>query len=109
MLSEWEEIEDFNGQYRYFDNQSIEVFRSLPNFDDRHVYTAKMEVPPADVQLPNGGAGGGDIEENLRRVVIRVTDVDTASEGGDSAFFDNEDRQKRDIRTYASVVAKMNR
>ena len=104
QLSEWEEIEDFNNTFRYYDNQSIEIEKGDADFNARHIYTAKIEVPPADIKLP----GGTEVEENLRRVVIHVTDVDTGSEG-ETAFFNDEKRQKRNIRTYATIVTKMNK
>ena len=106
MLSEWEEIGDFDGTYRYFDSQSIELEPGGAEFNERHIYTAKIEVPEPDVKLP----GGEEVEENLRRIVVHVTDIDPNSEGGEAAFFSNEKRQKRgDIRTFASIVAKMNK
>ena len=105
MLSEWEEIEDFHNTYRYYDNQSIEIKKGDADFDERHIYTAKIEVPPADVKLP----GAAEVEENLRRVVVYVTDIDTSVEGDEGTFFNDEKRQKRNIRTYASIVTKMNK
>ena len=96
-LGGWTEGADT--RYQYFDDQGIEIERSDPGFQNRFVYVARLDVPALNVSLPSDG-GTGQVQQNLRRVIVKIAAVPVLD-------FNFETAEANTYRTYTLLVAKM--
>jgi uncharacterized protein (TIGR02598 family) len=93
---DWTEFDRTGGNgNRWFDDQGLETQNRS---DIGLAYVVRVEVPAADVQLP-GATGTGAMEQNLRRVIIKVA----ASTNPEYPFAD-----PRRFSTITAFVAKTN-
>lgn len=93
---DWAEMDHAAGNgNRWFDDQGLET---RDRGDLGLTYVVRVEVPSRDVQLP-GAAGSSGMEQNLRRIIIKVA----ASTNPDYPFAD-----PRRFSTITAFVAKTN-
>ena len=102
MINEWDTIEDYHEQIRFFDDQGIELGTSGGKLDtpERLSYSAKILIEPPEGTVTSAqdpGALGRDV---LKRIEILVTDVPLED-------FDFSDKTR--YRTYSTVVARMSK
>ena len=95
QLSDWENLQQFNGETRYFDDQATELDNGVA--DPRQVYSALIEIPEQDPTIP-----GARPNPNLRRVIVKVTD-----RPGDQNL--NVPSDPRLFRTFATMVVRTDR
>jgi uncharacterized protein (TIGR02598 family) len=98
-LGGWTEGAGATTVYQYFDDQGIEVERSDPGFENRFVYVVRLDVPALNLSLPSAG-GAGAIEQNLRRVIVKIAAVPVLDFNFDAAAANT-------YQTYTLLVAKM--
>lgn len=128
QLTPWEDsdgssqIETFDGQIRYYDDQGIEI----PANDSgslKHVYTARILVPRSNSKLPESVGGGthGGVRvpgetalvdgalptDFLRLVIVEITGIASPDfqANPESGFEDPENRKM--IFTYQTFAVKM--
>jgi len=121
QLAEWDNR--FKFDYRapggdgvhFYDDQGIEIESGDPDFDFKHVYTARVSVPKQGDKLPasiNGDTyqgvfvpGEPSADPNLQLVIVEITSVNDPAFEGAGGF--DDDKFLKTIRTFQATITKM--
>ena len=98
-LGGWDDGGGATSVYQYFDDQGLEVEKNDPDFRTRFAYVAELDVPVLDARLPSTG-GTGSVEQNLRRVIVKIAPVPVEN-------FNFNTAEANSFRTYTLLVARM--
>ena len=101
QLSDYDKIQQWHDEERYYDDMGTEVFKSDDDFKMRRIYTAKVEVDEESPELP-----GKNKNDYLRRVVVKVAGFT----GGEPDFADPPSdgdpnkKVKKDYHSYWTYI-----
>ena len=98
-LGGWNAAAGATSSRQYFDDQGLELRRNDPDFNSRFAYVAELDVPVLDARLPSTG-GTGSVEQNLRRVIVKIAPVPVEN-------FNFNTAASNSFRTYTLLVARM--
>ena len=101
QMTDYSDLQRFANRERYYDEQGNDITNTYNQYAELHHYTARIRISGQQGVEPAALPG----DRSLIRSVASTVKVDVAVTRGDRTFNFDDDNNKRDIISFAGVVA----